>query len=170
MEVTAAVFDDHTRVSHHHHHRAGPWGAGTSVTKTPPFLTDLTSLTEHHRLKRSLETQATKSIVLFCKMASSPKQNLLLHPLLTWELRTFPGTHSSPLVWHLNRERKVICQPADWVKENEVRALPVCSQSQKERPQKPYPNTADRNRERRKTQNSNNRWHWVGLIDSSRVQ
>lgn len=127
---------------------------GHLSTKSPRFLTDLTSLPEHHRLKYILETQTTRSLVLFCKMASSPKHNLLLHPLLTRELRTFPGTYSSPLVWHLNGERKVICQPADWVKGNEVRALPVRSQSQKEISQKLHPNTADRNRERRHTRTS----------------
>lgn len=162
MEVTAPILHNHTRISHHHHDRAWPRGARTSATKPPRFLTDLTSLTAHHRLKYSLETQITQSITLSCKMASSPKHNLLLHPIPTWELRTFSGTHSSsPLVWHLNRERKVICQPADWVKEHEVRTLLVCSQSQKERSQKqPHPNTGDRNRER-KTHNKN-RWCWVG--------
>jgi len=47
------------------------------------FLTDLISLIAQHRLKYSLGPQTTKSLTLSCKKGSSPKHNLLLHPLLS---------------------------------------------------------------------------------------
>lgn len=162
MEVTAPIFHDHSRISHCHHHRAGPWGARTAVTKPPQFLTDLTCLIEHHRLKYSLETQTTKSIMLFCKMPSSSKHNLLLHPLRTWELRTFPGTHSrfSGLTPQQGEEHYL---PANRLGEGKLSENTACgfpvTEGEVTKPP-PKHRTWDRNRERRKIHR--NRWHWLG--------
>lgn len=115
-----------------------PWSFPTALTFLRSCGLTMRDFTVQQRLRYQAGPWALESPTLSCEVGTSPHTTVSCE---WWTLTLKVGEHHSPetpktfsstcsgsaLVQHLTREAMVICQPAEWAKQREVRAQPASS-------------------------------------------